>query len=158
MSDDKLPYSKSGSFKGAPALKTFDHLIQCLYNSVVYAQRYVETEHLKRVIGTYFDDHGRPVTKKIILPTAEGDQEVEIPIMTLAGHNHLKIDNLEMEFEVDLGQFENSDNHQKRRMIAMIGRKDPKNTLAKVKLTIKNGDTPEGIARINDKIVKTIPT
>jgi len=158
MADDKLPYSKSGSFKGAPALKTFDHLIQCLYNSVVYAQRYVETEHLKRVIGTYFDDHGRPVTKKIILPTAEGDQEVEIPIMTLAGHNHLKIDNLEMEFEVDLGQFENSDNHQKRRMIAMIGRKDPKNTLAKVKLTIKNGDTPEGIARINDKIVKTIPT
>ena len=41
-------------------------------------------------------------------------------------------------------------------MIAMIGRKDPKNTLAKVKLTIKNGDTPESIARINDKIVKTI--
>ena len=63
-----------------------------------------------------------------------------------------------MEFEVDLGQFENADNHQKRRMIAMIGRKDPKNTLAKVKLTIKNGDTPEGIARINDKIVKTIPS
>ena len=77
--------------------------------------------------------------------------------MSLAGHNHLKIENLEMEFDVDLGQFENSDNHQKRRMIAMIGRKDPKKTLAKVKLTIKNGDTPEGIARINDKIVKMIP-
>ena len=111
MSDDKLPYSKSGSFKGAPALKTFDHLIQCLYNSVVYAQRYVETEHLKRVIGTYFDDYGRPITKKVVLPTSEGDQEVEIPLMTLAGHNHLKIDNLEMEFDVDLGQFENEDNH-----------------------------------------------
>ena len=55
-------------------------------------------------------------------------------------------------------RFENEDNHKKRRMIAMIGRKDPKNTLAKVKLTIKNGDTPEGLARINDKIVKTIPT
>jgi len=153
MADDKLPYSRSGSFRGAPALKTFDHLIQCLYNSVVYAQRYVETEHLKRVIGTYF----RPITKKILLPTTEGDQEVEIPLMSLAGHNHLKIENLEMEFDVDLGQFENSDNHQKRRMIAMIGRKDPKKTLAKVKLTIKNGDTPEGIARINDKIVKMIP-
>ena len=104
MADDKLPYSKSGSFKGAPALKTFDHLIQCLYNSVVYAQRYVETEHLKRVIGTYFDEYGRPITKKVVLPTTEGDQEVEIPLMTLAGHNHLKIDSLEMEFDVDLGQ------------------------------------------------------
>ena len=101
MSDDKKPYSKSGSFKGAPALKTFDHLIQCLYNSVVYAQRYVETEHLKRVIGTYFDEYGRPITKKVILPCSEGDQEVEIPLMTLAGHNHLKIDCLEMEFDVD---------------------------------------------------------
>ena len=157
MADDKLPYSRSGSFRGAPALKTFDHLIQCLYNSVVYAQRYVETEHLKRVIGTYFDSDGRPITKKILLPTTEGDQEVEIPLMSLAGHNHLKIENLEMEFDVDLGQFENSDNHQKRRMIAMIGRKAPKKTLAKVKLTIKNGETPEVIARINDKIVKMIP-
>ena len=45
--------------------KSFDELIRALYNSVTFAQRRVETEHMAHVMRTYFDQDGTPKCYRI---------------------------------------------------------------------------------------------
>ena len=49
-------------------LSSLDSLVESVYNSVTYAQRKVETEHLSRIMSTYFDEDGNPITFKVNLP------------------------------------------------------------------------------------------
>ena len=84
--------------------KSFDELIRALYNSVTFAQRRVETEHMAHVMRTYFDQDGTPKCYRIKLPTNEGGEaETDIPLLTLSPSQHLSISELEIEVEVDIG-------------------------------------------------------
>ena len=86
--------------------KSVDELIRALYNSVTFAQRRVETEHMAHVMRTYFDQDGTPKCYRIKLPTNEGGEaETDIPLLTLSPSQHLSISELEMEFDVDIGEF-----------------------------------------------------
>ena len=95
---------------------SLDKLVQSIYNSVAFAQRKVETEHLGRVMSTYFDSDGNAKTFKVKLPGNNGEvTETHIPLITLTNNAHLAIDELEMELAVNLSHFEdeinNNNNH-----------------------------------------------
>ena len=63
---------------------SLDKLVQSIYNSVAFAQRRVETEHLGRVMSTYFDKEGNAKTFKVKLPGNNGEvKEAHIPLITL---------------------------------------------------------------------------
>jgi len=137
---------------------SLDKLIESIYNSVVYAQRKVETEHLSRLMATYFDNEGNPITFKVNLPGNDGKiSEAAIPLLTLAPNSHLTISELEMQLKVDLGQFNDDNNIKNNKLSAKIGT-GGKTNLAKVKIKMASAAAPEGLAMINDQLVKILPS
>ena len=138
--------------------KSFDELIRALYNSVTFAQRRVETEHMAHVMRTYFDQDGTPKCYRIKLPTNEGGEaETDIPLLTLSPSQHLSISELEMEFDVDIGEFSDEQINGEK-VSARIGSENHHKNKANIKLKFKGAGPPEGIARVNDQLIKVLPS
>jgi hypothetical protein len=140
-------------------LNSLDKLVQAIYNSVTFAQRKVETEHLGRVMSTYFDDEGNAKTFKVQLPGNDGKITTsDIPLITLTNNSHLSINEIEMELAVNLSHFEDEINNENNKLCAKISGARGQDNLTKIKIKMKGEDTPEGIARINDQLIKLLPS
>ena len=136
---------------------SFDELLRAIYNSATFAQRKIETEHMAHVLRTYFDDDGTPKCYRIKLPTNDGGEtETDIPLLTLAPSQHLSISELEMEFDVDIGQFDCEESDGKK-IRARIGSENHHKNKAKIQIKFKGSAPPEGIARVNDQLIKILP-
>ena len=141
------------------SLNSLDKLVQAIYNSVTFAQRKVETEHLKMVMSTYFDDDGNAKTFKVQLPGNGGEiSTVDIPQITLTNNSHLAIDEIEMKLAVNLSHFEDELNNENNKLVAKMAGTRGQNNLTKIRIKMKGKDTPEGIATINDQLIKLLPT
>ena len=141
------------------SLSSLDKLVQAIYNSVTFAQRKVETEHLKMVMSTYFDDDGNAKTFKVQLPGNGGEiSTVDIPQITLTNNSHLAIDEIEMKLAVNLSHFEDEINNENNKLCAKISGARGHDNLTKIRIKMKSKDTPEGIATINDHLIKLLPT
>ena len=152
------PPSQGGGEGGGENLNSLDKLVQAIYNSVAYAQRKVETEHLARVMSTYFDDEGNAKTFKINLPGNNGDlTEMHVPLITLANNSHLAIDELEMELAVHLGEFEDELSQDNNKLSARITGSRAQDNLTKIKIKMKGENVPEGLAKVNDQLIKILP-
>jgi len=147
-----------GERNSEESFNSLDKLVQAIYNSVAFAQRKVETEHLHRVMSTYFDDEGNAKTFKVQLPGNGGEiTTVDIPQITLANNSHLAIDEIEMKLAVNLSHFEDEINNENSKLVAkMTGIRGQEN-LTKIRIKMKSKDTPEGIATINDQLIKILP-
>jgi len=153
------PPSNDGGEGGTEALNSLDRLVQAIYNSVTFAQRKVETEHMHRVMSTYFDSKGNAKTFRIQIPGNNGEiKTTDVPLITLANNAHLAIDEIEMELSVDLCQFEDEINNENNKLCAKITGTRGQDNLTKIKIKMKGNDTPEGLARINDQLIKILPT
>lgn len=149
----------SGGEGGPEDSNSLDKLVQSIYNSVAFAQRKVETEHLGRVMSTYFDNEGNAKTFKVKLPGNNGEvKEAHIPLITLTNNAHLAIDELEMELAVNLSHFEDEINNNNNKLSAQITGTRGQENLTKIKIKMKGKDTPEGLARVNDQLIKILPT
>ena len=92
---------------------TFRKLLETLYSAGLTAQRKVQYHHLNR-LNDYFEDNNNdgilePRCVKILVPSKSDDPEekwkvLEIPVFTLINHNNLKIDNMKINFNIDLGE------------------------------------------------------
>ena len=141
------------------SLNSLDKLVQAIYNSVTFAQRKVETEHLKMVMSTYFDDDGNAKTFKVQLPGNGGEiSTVDIPQITLTNNSHLAIDEIEMKLAVNLSHFADEINNENHKLCAKMAGARGQNNLTKIRIKMKSKDTPEGIATINDQLIKLLPT
>lgn len=141
------------------AANSLDKLIQAIYNSVTFAQRKVETEHLSRVMSTYFDKKGNAKTFRVQIPGNNGEiKTADVPLITLTNNAHLAIDEIEMELAVDLSHFEDEINNENHKLCAKITGTRGQDNLTKIKIKMKGNDTPEGLARINDQLIKILPT
>ena len=141
------------------SLNSLDKPVQAIYNSVTFAQRKVETEHLKMVMSTYFDDDGNAKTFKVQLPGNGGEiSTVDIPQITLTNNSHLAIDEIEMKLAVNLSHFEDELNNENNKLVAKMAGTRGQNNLTKIKIKMKSKDTPEGTATINDQLIKLLPT
>lgn len=155
--ENNPPETPSSEDGGSPqSSTTLDRIVSAIYNSVVYAQRKVETEHLNRLMSTYFDKDGNALSFKINLPSNEGDiKEFDVPLLTLANHSHLAIKEIEMDLSVDLGHL--GDSEEDKTICANLKGQRDENKRSKIKIVMQGQDTPEGIAKINDQLVKLLP-
>ena len=137
--------------------KTFNQLVKSLYRSTMMAQQKVEELHIKNFITRYFDKEGKPNFVSIDLPTNDNDGttsvSVDVPLLTLAHNNYLNIKELEMEFEVELGHFEDVEDDNISAKVSCV---DGKN-MAKVRLSFISEPPPEGISKIRDELNKVLP-
>ncbi len=153
------PPPTGGNGYDGDSLNSLDKLVQAIYNSVTFAQRKVETEHLSRVMSTYFDDDGNARTFKIQLPGNDGKiTTVDIPLITLSNNSHLAIDEIEMKLAVNLSHFEDEINNENNKLCAKMTGVRGQENLTKIKIKMKGKDTPEGIATINDQLIKILPS
>tara|TARA_Y100000593_G_scaffold95110_1_gene199850 strand:+ start:1809 stop:2279 length:471 start_codon:yes stop_codon:yes gene_type:complete len=151
---------KKGSF--------LDHLTKGLYDAVVQAQSLAENQHIE-ALEKFFDKEGKPICLDVKIPNSEGiENNVKIPLATLAPQSSIKIKELTMELKVKLGSF----GKRKSRLGGGIFCKEdagaisadlgasilPKrNQYASLKITFEGTDPPEGLVRLNNNLIKQIP-
>jgi hypothetical protein len=116
---------------------------------------------VNRWINQFFDidEDGKHTPKyaSMIMPVVEDgklvEKEVKVPLYTLANHQSMKIDSLEIDFCVNLEDLK--DKETVAHMFPMF--KKQSENKAQIKITFKGGAPAEGIMKINDTLVKTIP-
>lgn len=73
-------------------------VIRGMQHAVNEAQRTLETHHIKSLLRFFYKD-GTPKTVDLHLG---GTKHIDIPLVTLANHSSLKIEELEMEFKASI--------------------------------------------------------
>lgn len=138
--------------------KTFNQLVKSLYRSTILAQAKVEELHIQNFIERYFDNEGKPNFVTLSLPTNDGDGshqvDVDVPLLTLAHNTHLNIKELDVEFEVELGHFEDINTDEMSAKVSSVGDKN----MAKIKLKLHSDVPPEGISRLRQELNKILPS
>ena len=125
-----------------PLQKFFDGL----YSALTQAQTTVEEAASQRVRENYFDEDGKPKTVKLNL----GGREVEAALFTLIPHNSLKIEECEVNLELNLAQ-------DGKECFGCLG-KLRKAKMANIRIKFSSTDQAEGLARVGDSLIKLIPT
>lgn len=86
-------------------------LIEALAGAVIEAQDRIEQHQISNLLG-YFDAQNRPRSLIVRLPSIHPEAEAgaedlyRTPILPLVSTNHLKIKDVEVSFDVDLGEME----------------------------------------------------
>jgi len=121
----------------------------------------VSREAATRWIHNFFESHeDGTLSPKLVtmkLPIMENGQFVEkethVPLFSLANHQSLSLEKLDISFEVDL------QNYDKGQAIVSTGSKwFGSSTKAKIEMSFKGEKPSEGVMKINDSLVKTIPS
>ena len=148
---------------------SLDNVFQGIYKSIVEAQNTIEQHYVGEIKEDYFDKDGKPYMIPIELPNGNGGEmkTVNIPVITLVPHNGMAIKEVEIEMEVALGlgsseTINKSDaTHKKpsriKQFLTDLSRRNKGSKMAKIKVKFNGQETPEGIARIKDSLVKIIP-
>ena len=140
-------------------------LFAALHEAVSEATEVARNHSLSYLKKDYFeeelDSEGEktgvwiPKMVKMKLPVVRDgkleNQEVSIPLYSLAKHQSLCMDELKISLNVELRDV-------KEGVLVSLSHKwfsEP--TKAQVEMTFKGQDPPEGIMKINDRLVKTIP-
>jgi hypothetical protein len=140
-----------------------DHLTKGLYDAVVQAQALAENQHIE-AISKYVNEDGTPKCMRMVV----NNENVMVPLMTLAPQSSIKIKELTMDLKVKLNNF----GKRKSKGGGGIFRKkdagavsvdlgssilSSKNNYANLKITFEGSDPPEGIVRLNNHLIKQIP-
>ena len=145
-------------------------LLEALHQAVNQATNVAKESSLEGLKDFFYETHDdkgdptgewKPKTIKLILPSAEGSEikseAYEVPLYSLVNHQSMSIDELKMDFEVELLGLDNLPDSGTTHLMASPPGVFSKKTIAKVEVTFKGGAASEGMMKINDKIIKTFP-
>jgi hypothetical protein len=120
----------------------------------------VNREAATRWVHNFFDEHeDGTLSPKLItmkLPVLEAGQFVEkethIPLFSLANHQSLGLEKLDISFEIDLHTYDDG-----KAIVSTSSKWFGGSTKAKIEMSFKGEKPSEGVMKINDSLVKTIP-
>ena len=146
-----------------------DELLAGLNEAVISAQRIAEKQHIDMVDLYFDDDTGEPITMDLKIPSTHPEKEYEflkVPLITMTPISSIKIKELNMKFKVKLGkqvdttsnltQQIGTDSTQTTGALSIDMDSVDTDNMAEVEVKFEGTDPPEGIARINDHLIKTI--
>ena len=148
---------------------SLDSVFQGIYKSIVEAQNTIEQHYVGEVKEDYFDKDGNPYMIEVKLPHGDNGEmkTVNIPVITLVPHNGMAIKEVEIDMKVALSpgdseEINKSDVTKKKpsrikRFLTDLSKRGKGHEMAKIKVKFHGQDTPEGLARIKDSLVKIIP-
>jgi hypothetical protein len=171
-------WNKSKQLKSETSKKSgvdLSDVVRGMQHAVNEAQKTLEAHELKSLLRFFYED-GDPKTIDLHL---KDDKHLEIPLVALANHNSLKIENLTMEFEAlieqvgisdadDLndalkksnsldGKDLDDDDEQNNSAVFSIGFSgQPRSNTIKVKIEFTSAGQPEGLSRIVDEYDKLV--
>lgn len=155
-----------------------NELIEALAGAVIEAQDTIEQHQISNLLG-YFDSQNRPKSLVVRLPSVhpqaeEGSEDFyRAPLLPLVSTNQLKIKDVEITFDVDLGQLtetpsretDKADTNDKRQTakpsrknicvdMAGAGSKDKKGSIHVV-LRVESSEPTDGAARLMNHLAQT---
>lgn len=159
---------------------SLDDIVHSIQSAVMAATDIAERHELDSIMNQEFwelklDDKGNPVKDDngrdiyvprmvtMEIPTWEDGslvkRQVPVPLQSLTTGQSLRVDTLEVEMSVEISGLESSKANGK-----LMVRPCPntawfkkQNNAAKLKLTFKGSEPPEGYARIDDQLIKLLP-
>jgi hypothetical protein len=160
---------------------SLNDLIEALAGAVIFAQDRIEKHQLSK-ISQYFDEtNRRPISVNIKLPdisldAAEDDEiDISIPLLALVGSSTLHIKGMDVEFEVDLSSFcetdesspDKSSSSEGEETLGWQGTKRSKSIgvdwqsagdkkMARLSLRVEAQEPTEGMARLIQRLNKLI--
>ncbi|MCH3917629.1 MAG: DUF2589 domain-containing protein [Spirochaetia bacterium] len=150
-------------------------VVKGMQHAVNEAQKTLEAQNLKSLLRFFYSD-GDPKTVDLHL---KDKKRLEIPLVTLANHNSLRIEHLTMEFEAQIEQVGISDTEELRNALKASNSLDgkdlddnaendntasfsigfsgqPHSNTVQVKIEFTSEKQTEGLARIMDEYDKLI--
>jgi hypothetical protein len=143
-----------------------DDLLRAIADAVMSAQRFLATRHhdLSHLFRPSRTSPGslEPHTLSLVLPkgVVRDDEAKEgihdVPAATLVPHQSTALDTLSLTFPCLLEGLEEGGTAGAKRVSIVLGRALPNqhSGLATMTITFRTGDPPEGMARINDQMLK----
>ncbi len=170
---NKSKRQESGAVK-KPAVDLSD-VVRGMQHAMNEAQKTLEAHNLKSLLRFFYDD-GDPKTIDLHL---KDDKHLEVPLVALANHNSLRIENLTMEFEALIEQvgisdvddlrdalkktnsldgkdLDDSDENNNPAVFSIGFSGQPHSNMLKVKIEFASAGQPEGLSRIVDEYNKLI--
>ena len=155
---------------------SLNDLIESMANAVIEAQDRIE-QHQITNIKRYFDSDNRPLSVHLRMPSLDPnadeneEQRLRVPLIALVSSNQLKIKEVEISFDAELGEFENGEADEdpakskqwsekgaikavKVDMRSGLLKRDKKT--AHVVLKVEGGEPTEGMARLIHELNKFI--
>lgn len=149
--------------------QTLADLIRGLQHSVNAALEMVETRNVE-LLGRYFSEDGKPLTKRLDI---DDQTAVEVPIISIVNPSTINLKEVDMDFSVQIkssdlrckkpqGGFQAGDlqadfNNGLKRSSLEIGFDGPdKSSRMQVHIKFESKPIPEGLSRIIDEYNKTI--
>ena len=96
------------------------------------------------------------------VPSYESDGQpevdIDVPLISLVPQTSMILDQVEIEFDAVLESLEGEDRNKQLQMsIGGAAKKKSESSKVKVKVIMKGTEPPEGLAKVNDHILKHIP-
>jgi len=150
-------------------------LIEALAGAVIEAQDSIERHQLSNLMG-YFDKNNRPRNLEVRLPSIQPKAEegaedfYRAPLLPLVSSNMLKIKDVEVTFDVDLGQltekpdedarkaipgWEEKDKPSKSLCVDMAVGKEDKGGSIHVVLRVESSEPTDGVTRLMNRLTQT---
>lgn len=134
-------------------------IIKGMQHAVNEAQNTLELHHLNSLLS-FFHSNGDP---KMVNLHIEDDKYIDVPTFTLASHNALKIEELEMQFkariqDVDLTEIEKNGEKESNAnfTVGFSSNNQESSDFVTVRILFKSIDQSEGFARVIDEYNKIV--
>ena len=136
----------------------FDALCASIHAAVVQATSTAKEQHL-RDVEEFIDKEGKPKTVKLVLPSQdpdrEGDVEYNVPIFSLVPHKSLTVSEISVDFTCKFRSLKSKNKKAKATIAAALSKsKSGASSEANVNIKFVASDPPEGLARINDRLLR----
>ncbi|MDR3641572.1 MAG: DUF2589 domain-containing protein [Humidesulfovibrio sp.] len=149
-------------------------LIEALAGAVIEAQDNIEQHQISNLLG-YFDSDNRPKSLVVRVPSIQAEAEsgsedlYRAPLLPLVSSNMLKIKDVEITFDVDLGQMSDgpadpaaggkgqpeAEAPRKSIFVDMAGGKQSKAGSIHVVLRVESSEPTDGAARLINHLAQT---
>jgi hypothetical protein len=156
--------------KDIMSIHSFKDLVTSLCSAVSEAHKFIDNQHFS-MLNNYFskDSTGKyheAITVKVQIPSLDSASNqpntIEVPLITLIPLSSIKIGDVTVEFEAHLSSLTESSGGEdtfKEMQFSLKGGGffGQKNNNVKVKLSLKSDEPPEGLVRLNERLLKYIP-
>ena len=160
---------------------SLDDIVHSIQSAVIAATDIAERHELDSITNEEFwelkvDEKGEPVTdddgrhiyapRMVVMeiPTWEDgvlvQKRISVPLQSLTTGQSLRVDTLEVEMSVEISGL--TADQKKGKLMVRPCATNPswfkkESNAAKIKLTFKGSEPPEGYARIDDQLIKLLP-
>jgi hypothetical protein len=136
----------SDSERSASSEQLLHDILAAVYNAGIWAHERMQSVCLDEM-KEYFNEDGTAKTIRL--------NGADIPIYTLVNHRSMAIDEMKVKFQVSMEGMSQKEGAIKKILRLDFGGRTSR--MADVEITFKGGEPPEGIARVNNKLIKQIP-